>query len=169
MDINNEKELIINIRNKIPKITCPWDNCSDCCVGCSPWSYWEMISLEDKMILDLTPEGHCPYLINERCSVYDNRPIICRLYGINGGDSKYSCIHNVSPLPIIDNKPYSLTTEKKIVKEYLNLIVVGNGMYYPNYDTKKFVLVKNSTDLMFLQRKNSQLASSIVGIKKRFL
>ena len=41
-----------------------------------------------------TSEGNCPLLKDGKCSVYDARPIICRLYGVV---EKMQCEHGCKP------------------------------------------------------------------------
>jgi Fe-S-cluster containining protein len=48
----------------------------------------------DVKILKTNEDGLCIYLKNERCSVYEARPIICRLYGVADG---LRCEHGCWP------------------------------------------------------------------------
>lgn len=46
-----------------------------------------------------TSEDQCPYLQLRRCSIYDQRPTICRLFGIARG---MECRHGCRPARIVE-------------------------------------------------------------------
>jgi len=74
-----------------------FNNCKDCCECCKN-KYLAPLILEDfekvyeyfpifiakletfKPVMLLSNEKQCPYLINEKCSIYEKRPPACRLY-----------------------------------------------------------------------------------------
>ena len=63
---------------KIPKSTCK-EGCSSCCsnsIQFTPSEYKAMggYTFDTKQMI-------CSHLIDGKCSVYENRPFICRLYG----------------------------------------------------------------------------------------
>lgn len=45
-------------------------------------------------VLTTTADGHCPLLRFKECTVYEVRPLICRLYGVAEG---MSCVHGCKP------------------------------------------------------------------------
>lgn len=72
--------------------------CSGCCINGFKIRYVEAVGLLQGFI-NLSPdtavkvleqihqpnpmtEGHCPFLVNGGCSVYDNRPALCRAFGL---------------------------------------------------------------------------------------
>jgi Fe-S-cluster containining protein len=36
---------------------------------------------QNNLVMIIREDGYCGYLINGRCSIYDNRPSVCRKYG----------------------------------------------------------------------------------------
>jgi Fe-S-cluster containining protein len=70
-----EKKLILDLRRMIPHTTgCP-KGCADCC-GMVPFSRYEASRVPQRVAKGTT----CPYLENGRCSVYESRPILCRIF-----------------------------------------------------------------------------------------
>lgn len=83
------------MRDIIPEMKC-LDNCSDCC-GPVYGTKEEMDRLPDKGKALLYAWVHnecCPYLKDNRCIVYDERPMVCRLFG-TVKDSRLKCPHGV--------------------------------------------------------------------------
>ena len=50
-------------------------------------------------VKNMVKGGICPFLINKQCSVYSNRPIICRVHGI-----AYICMDNTVKVPYCANE-----------------------------------------------------------------
>ena len=69
-----EKE-IKELYEKIPPSVCGKD-CAKCCTNIIQFT-----ASEEKMMGGDEWDGQCSHLIGGRCSVYDRRPLICRLYG----------------------------------------------------------------------------------------
>jgi len=67
--------------DKIPSFKCK-PGCADCC-GPVPFSRWEWGRVMDKRyaapayMKTLT----CPYAVDGRCEIYEQRPLICRMFG----------------------------------------------------------------------------------------
>lgn len=60
---------------EIPKMKC--NNCHECC-GLVPFSDWELSQIDKpKPYTDI----NCPYLSILGCTIYENRPFMCRLFG----------------------------------------------------------------------------------------
>lgn len=93
--------------------------CSECCKkGDYPLSELELnyimqgyikLDNETKMIIQenikkIKKGGACPFLINKKCSIYDYRPIICRVHGL-----AYLYKNNTVKLPycVNSNKNYA--------------------------------------------------------------
>jgi hypothetical protein len=97
--MKNETVLLAKIDSAlsaIPKFECK-PGCSECC-GPVMMSRLEWQRICDR--LGCTPEGDlgtldCPMLKDGRCSVYDIRPTICRLFGAI--KDKLLCPHGCHP------------------------------------------------------------------------
>lgn len=97
--MNNEARIIKFIRKRIPPVKCK-ENCSDCCHDLILFSDWEWDQIKDKRI---ATSCCCPYLNTEnRCDIYEQRPIICRLYGVNDGILK--CKNGIIPYKPLQSK-----------------------------------------------------------------
>ena len=134
----NYKKFLIELDDKLTeyfardrdKIKCH-KGCSDCCKNANfPLSLLEMKYLMsgflklDKEIHDKVryniksaikqnkDEYNCPFLVNDMCSVYEYRPIICRVYGL-----AYMRSDGVVSLPCCtpDGKNYSENFSGKTV------------------------------------------------------
>ncbi len=71
------------IYDQVPKIKCK-GLCSDAC------AYILMSKFEQKIINDKYGtcdllQNPCPKLVNGRCSIYEDRPYVCRAYGVAPG------------------------------------------------------------------------------------
>lgn len=60
----------------IPAFKCV-QGCTDCC-GPVPFAKSEWNAVKDKRVASGIT---CPYAVNGRCEIYDQRPLICRLFG----------------------------------------------------------------------------------------
>jgi len=49
------------------------------CSGCGGCCRFVGFVPEAKGVLPITPDGSCAYLVNNKCSIYDKRPDICRV------------------------------------------------------------------------------------------
>ena len=66
---------IEELYKKIPSSTCK-NGCFECCTNMIQFS-----PSEAKRVGKYEYNGRCPYLINSRCSIYEKRPFVCRIYG----------------------------------------------------------------------------------------
>lgn len=119
-------EKLNNIYSKIPDFNC--QHCHEC-EGPIIWFKPEEINIREYLhknnleyIIWSTEEFQkynmkCPYLKNNRCSIYPVRPIVCRLQG------------NISELPCKFNKNNLITDKKfqEIKNEFNNLLKEING------------------------------------------
>jgi len=130
-DIKVIKNKMENIYNQIPEFDCK--HCHKCC-GPIIWFKTEDILIKDYMkkhnienVKWTTDEFQknemkCPFLKNDRCEIYQVRPIVCRLQG------------NIPDLPCIFNKNGYLSEEsiKKIKKDIsdINKEFQGENIFY---------------------------------------
>lgn len=64
----------------------------------------------------------CPYVTPSGCGVYDDRPLICRIYGVTE-DPRLQCPHGMGPA-----KKLSVAETDRIWKEYIKLDL-GHSSY----------------------------------------
>jgi len=85
--IRQAKRLLREVYSMIPKFECV-DGCTECC-GATLWTYieWKLISdwlkergREERFAKDIFEK--CPYIENGKCSIYEVRPLVCRLFGV---------------------------------------------------------------------------------------
>lgn len=77
------------IYNKIPTFNCK-PGCSDCC-GIAPFARREWARVADKR----QAYGiKCPYVGEHGCDIYEQRPVICRIYG---AVDELPCPHGCGP------------------------------------------------------------------------
>lgn len=119
-DIEEIKNNMENIYKQIPDFDCK--HCHRCC-GPIIWFKTEDILIEDYMKkhkienVKLTSDEFqknkmkCPFLKNDRCTIYEVRPIVCRLQG------------NIPDLPCRFNKNNFMSEEsiKNIKKDFHEL------------------------------------------------
>jgi len=79
MEVTKDAEKIHKeLRLRIPKMNCR-AGCSECC-GPVVFSKWEWAQVKEKRTASSLD---CPYIENGQCSIYEDRPIICRLFGVS--------------------------------------------------------------------------------------
>jgi Fe-S-cluster containining protein len=84
VDINMKREwtsptsylrhFLRRLQGKDLTVNVPCNGCNECC------KLGGDLTLDDGTVFKPTKEGHCPKLINEKCSIYDERPLQCRIY-----------------------------------------------------------------------------------------
>jgi hypothetical protein len=100
---------------QIPSFKCK-EGCTDCC-GPVPFSKYERSKIKDKRI----PKAiDCPYA-NGKCEIYENRPLICRLFGTV---KSLQCPHGCRPIALL-----SSIQEQEITKEYFSMINQSGGVH----------------------------------------
>ena len=78
MDNNDAKlieESLSDIYDKIPCSVCEAD-CFRCCTNMVQFTEEEL-----NLMRGYKFDGKCSHLVNGKCSVYENRPFVCRIYG----------------------------------------------------------------------------------------
>lgn len=104
---------IRKLYNKIPSFECI-PGCTDCC-GPIPFAKSEWNIISDKR-QGLKISNNCPYSLNSQCDIYDQRPLICRLFGASL-DPLLKCPHGCRP-----DKPLTKKQSNKIRKQYIKLM-----------------------------------------------
>ncbi len=94
---------------QIPTFACK-PGCSDCC-GPVPFSAWEVSQMPEPKRFS-TGQG-CPHSTPQGCAIYEQRPLMCRLYGTV---PEMRCPHGCAP-----DKPLSSAEGRKILKKYKKL------------------------------------------------
>lgn len=102
--------------------------CIEGCVYCCNkhrWTWTEWKDVKDKRIA-LEKEAKCPYACDDGCQVYDQRPVICRLYG--NCSEPISYFRKSDPFPVacpLGIEPKSPLTKReasRIFRDYMELI-----------------------------------------------
>lgn len=131
IEIQLIKNELQEIYNRIPDFECK--NCHSCC-GPIIWFKIEEILIKDYMKKNKIDDVKwtddefkknnmkCPFIKNDRCIIYNVRPIVCRLQG------------NIPDLPCRYNKNNYMSEEsiKKIKKDFyeLNKKFLGDNIFY---------------------------------------
>lgn len=105
--MNNNREIIASLRERIPTFECT-PGCHDCC-GPVTTSSEEMSRLPVKSDAEheaALNEFDCVHLGPKGCTVYEERPLICRLFGTT---PNMPCPNGCRSKEMIDSK-----TERQI-------------------------------------------------------
>jgi len=100
--MNNNQEIITILREHIPSFECV-EGCHDCC-GPVTTSSEEMSRLPVKTDAEheaALNEWNCVHLGPKGCTVYGERPLICRVFGTT---EKMPCPNGRRPKQMIDPK-----------------------------------------------------------------
>ena len=100
--MTNNSQIIRFFRERIPSFECT-PGCHDCC-GPVTASSEEVARLPVKSDIQheaALVEYNCPYLGVNGCEVYDERPLICRLFGTT---PHLPCPNGKRPAQLIDSK-----------------------------------------------------------------
>lgn len=98
--MTNNSQKIRFFRNHIPAFACK-PGCHDCCwpVTASTEEAARLPVKGDKEHEAALAEFNCPYLGDDGCQVYAERPLICRLFGTT---PHLPCPNGQRPLQMID-------------------------------------------------------------------
>lgn len=77
--VNKQQQILDNLRKQIPFFKCI-SGCTLCC-GPVPFSKIERKAIKGKK-KEVVKGLSCPYECSKGCSIYEHRPIICRLFGV---------------------------------------------------------------------------------------
>lgn len=144
MKVKHQARIIKKLRNEIPQsqFICK-KGCIKCC-GPVPWVFWEKkqiqsiinISELDQQKTIISNEGvSCPYCDQDiGCLIYDERPILCRIFGISE-DKRIKCPKNNKMPPLL-----SIYQTKLIMNKYMDLkpkLMLEKALF--NITGKKYV------------------------------
>ena len=93
--MTNDRDIIARLRERIPTFKCK-PGCHDCC-GPVTASSEEMLRLPVKSDVE---ELNCVHLGPNGCEVYEERPLICRLFGTT---PKMACPNDCGPETMVDS------------------------------------------------------------------
>ena len=99
--------------NALPKVDIPCPSgCVECCV--TPFVPWGRLEVEalyhaTGKLPELLENGACNFAIEGRCSVYEYRPFMCRLFGLSDTKGFHHCERGIrTTTPLASEKVYEL-------------------------------------------------------------
>jgi hypothetical protein len=159
-----EGKKILELRRLIPSISgCP-KGCHECCYDVEiSFSFYEWSRIKDKR---MAHGGACPYLGKNGCDIYEDRPIICRLYGTKGMPIEARCPHHdllkeVRAVNCVEPYEYSL-----VIFAYYGEILNKTGRHGPFADickTKHAAIMAQCAKNKVLSAANKVLYAMIHG------
>ena len=98
--MNDDTKKIRFFRRHIPEFACI-PGCHDCCgpVMASPEEMSRLPVKSETEHAEALANWDCPHLAESGCTVYDERPLICRLFGTT---PRLPCPHGRRPEMLID-------------------------------------------------------------------
>jgi len=99
-----------DIYQQIPSMTCK-QGCADCC-GPVPFTDEEWEKVKDRPKRKQDENLKCQFLIDSKCSIYADRPFMCRLFGTTKDIKILECPHDYKPFFPIPKKRANELTEK---------------------------------------------------------
>jgi len=97
----------------IPSMKCK-KGCSDCC-GPVPFSDEEWEKVKDKP-RQKNNSLKCEFLIDNKCSIYEDRPYICRIFATTKNVPELECPHECKPF-----FPLPAKRSEELTKKYFDL------------------------------------------------
>jgi len=93
------RQKIMFFRQHIPEFTCV-PGCHDCCgpIMASPAEIADLPRLSEAARDSAAERWDCPHLTVNGCGVYDDRPLICRLFGTT---ARLACPQGRQPAAMI--------------------------------------------------------------------
>lgn len=111
-----------DLYNQIPKFKCI-EGCTDCC-GPVPFNKEEIKRIGQKPGFDPS-DLKCKFSHNGGCDIYENRPMVCRIFGTVPSEPLLTCPHACQPL-----LPLNSVQEHEIMNEYQNTFPDFKGAPY---------------------------------------
>lgn len=107
------QEKLIRIYAEIPAFTCK-PGCTDCC-GLVPFSRDEAARVPEREQIGC----HCVHADKDigRCTIYADRPFMCRLFGSAPAEPRLKCPHGCGP-----DKPLSSAKAKELTRRYTRIL-----------------------------------------------
>jgi len=105
---------LLELRARIPECKPCRVSCNGGCCGPVPVSETELSRIRGQPIEQVNPED-CVFLDGGMCSIHDERPIICRLYGATS-DSEFRC-----PFGILPDNALTVEESDELIVEYVEL------------------------------------------------
>lgn len=104
-----EQQKLAELYEAIPSFECK-EGCNDCC-GCVPVANAEAANAGISAGLTATKFGtmDCVHSTPNGCSIYDDRPFLCRLFGTT---EKMKCPHGCKPDKMLSDKRAAKLTER---------------------------------------------------------
>lgn len=105
---------------QVPKFKCI-KNCSKCC-GAVPWASLEMDQLKE---IKVHKNLICPYCEENKCTIYEFRPFMCRIFGTVAKPHPLACPYGAMPVsPLPGDKVDDLMRQYQMIANYdFNLIL----------------------------------------------
>lgn len=99
MSEQNTEHVVKLFRGAIPAFRC-LPGCHDCCgpVPASRWEQAQLPAVSEAKRSEVAETLNCPHLGPQGCQVYDQRPILCRLFGTV---ESLPCPHGRRPLVLL--------------------------------------------------------------------
>lgn len=107
--MSKSKPTLESLYKQIPEFECD-KSCSECC-GPVPWAKEEWDRMEDKRE---HTSVNCPYSGENGCECYENRPFMCRLFGVSI-DIRMTCPKGFRPKKLL-----SVEAAKNLTDKYMD-------------------------------------------------
>lgn len=113
-DLNYKQQtrILWKLRLNIPEFKCK-PGCHDCC-GIIPMIFKEHVDCGKKPMAD--DNINCVHLTKDGCGVYEDRPLICRLFGTVEKPHRMACKYGCLP-----KKPLTAKEVDQLSRKYLGL------------------------------------------------
>lgn len=122
--MNRKKRTILHkIYAKIPDAGCKGLCTNQCTIIGMAKGEWDDIVKRTGIRPHLTDSGDCSFLKDGKCSIYQFRPLVCRLFGSVDNDA-LRCEHGCLP-----DKPLTIEQSDALVNEVEKFCGDGKGRY----------------------------------------
>ena len=113
-----ESKLLENIIKEIPKFKCI-EGCTDCCGPVfTTKTEAETLGIEVGLLTNSTGSGKCQFVSECGCSVYESRPVMCRMFG-SSDILELRCRHGKSP-----SKRLSADKSNSLIHKYRQFVIM---------------------------------------------